>query len=58
MRERAMQRRALAPFALQPNQPATCCAGDSFCTADDIHLREDTFYVRLHSTLTNKKGMS
>lgn len=40
---------------LQLNQTAPCGAGDGFSTADDVHLGEDAFHVRLHCALTNEK---
>jgi hypothetical protein len=41
--------------ALQLNQAATRRVSDSFGSADDIHLREDAFHVRLDGAFTNKE---
>src|ERR1700736_4219546 len=47
--------RTKAPL-LQLNQPTPCRVSDGFGPADDIHLSEDAFHVRLHCALTNKEG--
>src|SRR5206468_12160890 len=43
-------------LALKLNQTATCCVGHSFSPADNVHLGEDGFHVRLHGALTNKES--
>ena len=42
--------------ALQSNQAATGRFCNSFCTAEDVHLGENGFPVRLDGTFTNKEG--
>ena len=47
---------ALKKKLLQLNQSAACRIRDGFRSADDIHLGENAFYVRLHRALADKKG--
>ena len=42
--------------SLQPNQTAPGRICNSFCTADDVHLGEYGFPVRLDGTFTNEEG--
>src|SRR5207237_7737419 len=42
-------------ICLKLNQAATCCVGHRFGPADNIHLGEDAFHMRLHCALTNKE---
>jgi hypothetical protein len=41
-------------FALQMNQAASGSACHGFGAADDIHLREDRFYVRFHRAFADE----
>ena len=42
------------PQALQLNQAASRGGGNSFSPADDVHLREYGFHVRLHGAFTDE----
>jgi hypothetical protein len=47
-----------AMSALQSDQAASGRFGNSFSAADDVHLGEDSFPVRLDGTFADKKGGS
>src|SRR5438132_1840990 len=43
-------------FALKLNQAPPRRVSNGLCAADDIHLGENTFHMRLDGALTNKEG--
>ena len=52
--DRLLFRLALAAYNLNQTAPGRVCNG--FCAADDVHLGEDGFTVRLDGAFTNKQS--